>query len=99
MATDTVERRRAHLRGLTVTALTAIAGLAAGLGGSVVASGPQDVLSASVLLVAIAVQIPLLRATGVVDEFSAKDYLYVAFMTFSFWFVCLTVVYTAGVSL
>ncbi|WP_254543226.1 hypothetical protein [Halomarina pelagica] len=98
MATDTVERRRAHVRGLTVTALAAVAGLLSGVAGSVVASGPQDVLSASVLLVAIAVQIPLLRVTGVVDEFSGKDYLYVAFMTFAFWFVSLTVLYTAGVS-
>jgi hypothetical protein len=31
-----------------------------------------------------------------VEEFGAKDYLYVAFMTFSLWFVSWTIILTTG---
>ena len=99
MATDTAESRRAHLRGITVTALSALLGLAAAFGSYAVASGPTDLTAAYVLVGAIVAQFPLLQATGIKADFSAKDYAYVAFMTFSLWFVCLTILYTAGVSL
>jgi hypothetical protein len=104
MATDTADDRAAHLRGMTVTALAAILGIVAAFG-SIVAVGdatPTGIASSSiavyVLIATIAVQYPLLKGTGIVEEFSGKDIIYVAFMTFTFWFVCLTILLTAGVT-
>lgn len=104
MATDTVDDRAAHLRGMTVTALAAILGIVAAFG-SLVAVGnatPTEIATSTVavyvLVVCIAVQYPLLKATGIVDEFSGKDIVYVAFMTFTLWFISLTILLTAGVT-
>lgn len=104
MATETADARAAHLRGMTVTALAAILGIVAAFG-SLVAVGnaaPVEIATSSivgyVLAATIAVQYPLLRGTGIVDDLSTKDILYVAFMTFAFWFVSLTILLTAGVS-
>ncbi|WP_254537189.1 hypothetical protein [Halomarina litorea] len=99
MATDTVDSRRAHLRGITVTAVSALLGIAASFGSFVLASGPTDSSGVFVLAAAILIQIPVLQATGIKREFSGKDYAYVAFMTFALWFVSLTILYTANVSL
>jgi hypothetical protein len=99
MATDTVDGRRAHLRGMTVTAVSALLGIAAAFASFVVASGPTDTMVVYTLVAAILVQIPVLQATGIKTDFSAKDYAYVAFMTFSLWFVALTILFTANVSL
>ncbi|WP_225333215.1 EMC6-like membrane protein [Halomicrobium urmianum] len=88
MATDTVEGMSPHLRGLTVTTVAAIGGLSAGVAASMVAAGPGDNLGLVVLAAAIIAQFPILRLIGVdVEDFSTKDYLYVAFMTFALWFV------------
>lgn len=104
MATDTADSRSDHLRGMTVTALSAILGIGAAFG-SLVATGdvtPVAVANSStsvyVLVTAIVVQFPLLKGSGIVNDFSGKDVLYVAFMTFSFWFVSLTILLTTGVS-
>ncbi|MFC5970758.1 hypothetical protein ACFPYI_05365 [Halomarina salina] len=99
MATDTVERPSAHIRGITVTALSALLGIAAAFGSYLTTTDPNATAVVYALFVAIAVQFPVLRFTGLKEEFSAKDYLYVAFMTFALWFVCLTILFTAGVSL
>ena len=99
MATDTVDRPSDHIRGITVTALASLLGIAAGFGSFVVVTDPTDTAIVYALIAAITVQIPLLRFSGIKEEFSAKDYLYVAFMTFSLWFVTLTILFTAGVSL
>jgi hypothetical protein len=102
MATDTAERRAAHVRGVTVTALACLGGVAAAVASNTVASGATDTLGVYVLAGAIVVQFPLhraLEAAGIdldVDDFGAKDYLYVAFMTFALWFVCWTVLLTTG---
>ncbi|ACV46447.1 MULTISPECIES: EMC6-like membrane protein [Halomicrobium] len=88
MATDTVEGMSSHLRGLTVTTLAALSGLAAGVAANEIAAGAGDRLAVAVLIAAIVVQFPILSVLGVdIDDFSAKDYLFVAFMTFSLWFV------------
>lgn len=104
MATDTVDDRAAHLRGMTVTALAAILGIVAAFG-SLVAVGdatPAEIATSTiavyVLGASIAVQYPLLKVTGIVDEFSGKDIIYVAFMTFTLWFISLTILLTAGVT-
>ncbi|MWG35544.1 EMC6-like membrane protein [Halomarina oriensis] len=99
MATDTVERFDAHVRGITVTALSALLGIAAAFGSYVTTSGPTETAVVFALVAAIAVQFPVLQFTGIKTDFSAKDYLYVAFMTFALWFVTLTILFTAGVTL
>ncbi|WP_254839030.1 hypothetical protein [Natronomonas marina] len=102
MATDTAERRAAHVRGVTVTFLACLAGVVAAVISGSVASGATDPLGVYVLAAAIVAQFPLhraLEAAGVdldVEEFGAKDYLYVAFMTFALWFVCWTILLTTG---
>ena len=105
MATESVDDRRAHLRGVTVTGLAALLGIAAGFAGLMLAGVPDPAEAARspyavyALAAVVAVQFPILRFSGLVDEFSAKDYLYIGFMTFAFWFVTLTVLLTAGVTL
>ena len=104
MATDTAERRVAHLRGVTVTALACLSGVLAAVVSAAVASGATDTLGLYVLAAAVVVQFPLLRVlekAGLeldVEDFGAKDYLYVAFMTFALWFVCWTILLTTGAS-
>ena len=105
MATESAERRVAHVRGVTVTALACLAGVVAAVVSTAVADGATDTLGVYVLAAAVIVQFPLhrvLEQAGVeldVDDFGPKDYLYVAFMTFALWFVCWTVLLTTGASL
>lgn len=105
MATDTAERRTAHVRGITVTAIACLAGVAAALVSSAVAAGAGDTLGVYILASAVVVQFPihqLLEKAGIeldTDDFGAKDYLYVVFMTFSLWFVCWGILLTTGAGL
>jgi len=104
MATDTAERRAAHVRGLKVTTLSSIAGIGAAVASSAVTAGMENPATSDtallVVLGAILVQFPILKGLGVdVDDFGAKDYLYVGFMTFSLWFVSWGVLLTANTSL
>ncbi|MFC6940059.1 hypothetical protein ACFQE8_08805 [Salinirubellus sp. GCM10025818] len=107
MATETVDARASHIRGLTVTTLASLAGLLAAIGSSVVTAGAAEPATSQtglyVLVAAIVVQFPILQALGStglvavdVEDFGAKDYLYVLFMTFALWFVGWTVLLTAG---
>lgn len=100
MATETVDERAAHLRSVTITSLTALSGIAAALVSSVVATGgATDPTGLYPLAGVILLQLPALRLLGIdVEDFSMKDNLYVAFMTFSFWFVTWTVLLTAQFS-
>ena len=102
MATDTAERRAAHVRGVTVTALACLGGVGAAVASNAVASGATDPVGVYVLAAVVVAQFPLhraLEAAGIdldVEDFGAKDYLYVVFMTFALWFVCWTVLLTTG---
>lgn len=101
MATDTADRFSPHVRGLTVTALSSTLGIVAAIVSSVVtadaANPATSPLGAYVLAGAILVQFPVLKVVGIdVEDFSAKDYLYVSFMTFSLWFVCWGILLTTG---
>ncbi|RRJ33512.1 EMC6-like membrane protein [Halocatena pleomorpha] len=104
MATDTTDAHSDYLRGVTVTALSAVLGIIAAYGSLVVAGNmaPTEVATSSTavyaLAAAIAVQFPVLKLSGLKEELSGKDILYVSFMTFAFWFVSLTILLTAGVS-
>ncbi|PSP69213.1 hypothetical protein BRC79_04620 [Halobacteriales archaeon QH_8_67_27] len=100
MATETAEGWDDHLRGLTVTTLASLLGIAAGMGASALASGPNDRLGIYLLGAAVLVQLPVYTAIGInVDDFGVKEYLYIAFITFSLWFVSWGVLLTAGTSL
>ena len=101
MATDTAGRFSPHMRGLTVTALASLMGVAAAVVSSVVTAGAStpatDPMGTYVLAGAILVQFPVLKVVGIdVEDFGAKDYLYVAFMTFSLWFVCWGILLSTG---
>jgi hypothetical protein len=108
MATETETEADAglaeHVRGVTVTTLAGLAGVAAALASTVVvgatpaaARNPRAVF---VLAAFVAVQYPLLRAVGVdVGDFGVKDHLYVSFMTFALWFVSYAILLTNEVAL
>lgn len=96
MSTEPSERQ-AHLRAITITSLTAFLGVGAAVGSAVLTGGmgTSEAVSADIpkLLVGvtIALQIPLYQF--VYDEWGgAKDVLFVAFMTFCFWFVCFGII-------
>ena len=105
MATDTSERRIAHVRGVTVTAIACLAGVAAAVVSASVADGAGDTFGVYILAAAIIAQFPLYRLLEMAglqldtDDFGAKDYLYITFMTFSLWFVCWAILLTTGASL
>jgi len=106
MATDTAERRQAHIRGLTVTTLSCLAGIAAAVVSQSVTAGLDPATAATsntalyILVGSILAQFPVLKVLGIeVEEFSTKDYLYIGFMTFSLWFVSWAVLLTAGTTI
>jgi hypothetical protein len=88
MATDTGNGYSPHLRGLTVTTISTLLGMAAGVGAAVVAAGPSDTVGLIILGAAILVQLPLFKTLGIdTDDFSTKDHLYITFMTSVLWFM------------
>jgi uncharacterized membrane protein len=104
MATESQGGLSDHLRGVTVTTLACLAGVVAALlSARVVGTGVADAASRQSLLIVgglIAAQLPILRVIGIdVSEFGAKDYLYVAFMTVTLWFVTFGIILTEGVSI
>lgn len=91
-------KREAHVRGVKVTALSSLLGIVAGVASwavtqGVVGPGADATVGVYVLAAAVAAQRPVLPLLGK-DEMSAKDWLYVAFMTFDLWFVSWTVLLT-----
>jgi hypothetical protein len=97
MATDMAEGMSSHMRGLTVTTLTAVAGIGAAFVSNAVATGPGDTTAVIVVGVAVAAQLLVLRAAGIdQDDLSGKDIAYVAFMTFALWFVSWGILLTTG---
>jgi len=100
MATETAEGWDDHLRGLTVTTFASLLGIAAGVAATAIAAGPNDRLGLYLLGAAILVQIPVYSVIGIdVDDFGVKEYLYIAFITFSLWFVSWGVLLTAETQL
>ncbi|MCL9814850.1 hypothetical protein [Natranaeroarchaeum aerophilus] len=103
MSTETASPKAQHLRAVTITTITALAGVAAAFG-SLYVGGPGaeaagDGMAQLVVVVAIIAQIPLYDLLGYDDFGGAKDYLFVAFMTFAFWFVTWGIMLTTGFSL
>ncbi|MFB6267566.1 MAG: hypothetical protein ABEI31_07900 [Halodesulfurarchaeum sp.] len=99
MATETDAGMTGHLRSVTVTSITSLGGVAAGLLSGYFASGPTDRLGLVILLAMTLLNLGIMRVVGVdVEDFSAKDHLFNAFMTFSLWYVTWGVLLTSGVS-
>ncbi|MDS0297678.1 hypothetical protein NDI76_02850 [Halogeometricum sp. S1BR25-6] len=108
MATETQTGLSGHMRGVTVTTLACLAGVAAalasgtlvGLGSVPVSEAATNQQALAVLGAAVLAQFPLLKVVGVdVSEFGAKDYLYIAFMTFTLWFIAFGILLTSGATL
>jgi hypothetical protein len=97
-APTTAEKREAHLRGVKVTTLNCMFGIAAAVVSWAVTSGVVAQLperaGLGVLVLAIAFQKPLLPRLGK-EEMSTKDWAYVSFMTLCLWFVTWTILLTA----
>jgi len=92
-----------HARAVTVTAIASLAGVGAALASQQLTAGlpPADAATSleplMVVFAAVAVQPALLRVVGLLKEdFGAKDFLYLLFMTFSMWFVTWGVLLTSG---
>ena len=96
MATETGDELSPYIRGVTVTTVSTLSGLAAGVLSAVYASGPSDSLGFFILGVAVLAQLPVMQGIGIdVRDFGTKDKLYVAFMTFVLWFVSWSILMTA----
>ena len=103
MATESSRGLSDHVRGVTVTTLACLAGVAAAVvSATVLGTDPTAVGTTAQLAVVagfVLVQQPILYAIGVdVGDFGIKDNLYVGFMTFALWFLSYTVVLSTGVS-
>ncbi|WP_435344677.1 hypothetical protein [Haloarchaeobius sp. HRN-SO-5] len=100
---DTGSAESQHFETVTRTALSAGAGVAAAFVSAMLTAGAETAAAAAsdqtaqlVVVVAIAIQPLLQRLLGVYkDDFGAKDFLFIAFMTFSFWFVTWGIMLTA----
>jgi uncharacterized membrane protein len=100
MATETQTGLSGHLRGVTVTTLACLAGIAAGLASDVVAASATDRIAVFVVAAFVAVQYPVLRVLGVdVADFGVKDHLYVTFMTVALWFISYAILLETGASI
>lgn len=104
MATDTASEHAAHFRSVSVTALAALLGIAGAFISLAAAGNVPPVQAATnqitlfVLAATILVQFPVLKLSSIVDEFSGKDIFFIVFITVSFWFISLTILLTAGVT-
>lgn len=107
MATETADERRQHVRAVTVTALAGLFGVGAAfvsafltsdlMAAEGAAQAAKDQTAQLVVVAAILVQIPLFQQSGLYDdEFGLKLVLFIAFMTFSMWFVTWGVLLQTG---
>jgi uncharacterized membrane protein len=104
MATETEQGLSGHLRGVTVTTIACLAGVIAALVSGVVfgttTEAAENIIGLVVVGGFVVLQFPILRVVGVdVQDFSTKDYIYVAFMTITLWFITYTILLTSGVQL
>lgn len=103
MPADESNARFAHIRSVTITVAASLAGVLAAVLSAIATAdlsrvdAAADMAAIAMVLLAILIQIPLYRTVGF-DEFGgAKDVLFIAFMTFSFWFVTYGIILTTGI--
>jgi len=102
--TETADKRAAHRRGVTVTTVACLTGVAAGLvsnvltgGGSAPVAAATETIGLVPLVAAFALNLGVVQVVGVdVSDFSTKDHLYTAFMTFALWFITWGLLLTAA---
>ncbi|GAA0664805.1 hypothetical protein ACFQDG_11080 [Natronoarchaeum mannanilyticum] len=104
MSTETADGRESHLRSVTITTITALAGVGAAIASAYIAGdvsageAAKNQQAQLVVLAAIVVQYPLFSVMGYDDFGGVKDYLFVAFMTFSLWFITWGIILMTGVT-
>ncbi|SEW17017.1 EMC6-like membrane protein [Natrinema salifodinae] len=104
MSTESISDRREHIRSVSVTAMSALLGVGAAVASAtwvgVSNAAAQNTQALTFVLGAILVQYILINVSGIYgeDEFGTKHYLFVAFMTFSLWFVTWGILLTAEAS-
>ncbi|WP_193570709.1 hypothetical protein [Halorubellus sp. JP-L1] len=103
MATETQSQRQAHVLAVTRTGIAAFLGVAAAFGSWYVTQdlpmteAAMDQTAQVMVAVAILVQYPLQKVLGILkDDFGAKDFLFILFITFAMWFVTWTIILTSG---
>lgn len=91
------EGMSSYMRSVTVTTTATLAGIVAALLSMARAAGPEDTTALIWLFALILAQFPFYKVLGIeIEEFGAKDFLYVAFMTFALWFIAWGILLTAG---
>jgi hypothetical protein len=105
MTTETISDRREHIRSVGVTALAALVGVGAALVSAAITGGDPSSAAVSqqaqiIVLAAIVLQLSVIRLAGIYDEdeFGVKHALFVAFMTFSMWFITWGILLTSQTS-
>lgn len=97
-AAEAEEKRDAHIRGVVVTAFSSIVGVIAGAISWFVTSESfsVEITDEQTLLIVfflVLVQRPVMPYLGK-EEFGAKDWLYIGFMTVCFWYISWTIIMT-----
>jgi len=103
MATETQSQRTAHVLSVTRTGIAALLGVVAAFGSwfltqdaASATAAAQNTTAQLLVLAAVVVQPPLQRALGIYKEdFGAKDFLFITFVTFAMWFVTWTILLTS----
>ena len=77
--------------------VASLLGLVTGVGAQALATGPNDRIGLYLVGGAVLVQLPLYSVIGIdTDDFGPKEYLYIAFITFSMWFITWGILLTTG---
>ncbi|GAB6879720.1 hypothetical protein JCM17823_19940 [Halorubrum gandharaense] len=91
-----------HTRSVVVTTICCLAGIAAGVvSAAYVGTTPEaagETTAVLVMGVFVLAQYPIYKVIGVGD-FGVKDNLFVAFLTFTLWFISYTILLTSAVNL
>ncbi|HDJ38241.1 MAG TPA: hypothetical protein ENF24_03535 [Methanosarcinales archaeon] len=91
VATTHIDRRKRHIDGIKKTVVSSIFGIASGLVCFYALTPDTNNFSYLVLLFAFYIQKPIYAQLGMdVNQFTWKDWFYVAFMTMILWFVSWT---------
>ena len=97
MATESQSQRQAHVLAVTRTGIAAGLGVAAAFASWFLTQGMAPADAELVVGVAIVVQPILQQVLGIYkDDFGAKDFLFIVFITFAMWFVTWTIILTSG---